>query len=263
MSENKGFFAPSWDFFSWAAIKNVLTISASLAYRTFCSFFKSVGLGSALLVIFFASSLLQTMDRMVLQAYVTSLVEALGFSSSSYSATQIIVLMICVVGIAAAAFALGNFIFVRILMIMHNLSASSASREDVPRKFRQNFVLCLLLGAQYLWAFSLLFFIDARSENRSLKTSFVQALWMALRLLPALILFMVVGTSWFFVPEFLIGVLGAVINIKFDLQGVYAMFMFIPMAFIGLVSTFFRLALFHTLYVKTLEKHGELFGKEA
>lgn len=255
----KGFFAPSWDFFSWSEVKNVMGTSASLAYRTSCAFFNSAWwalLGAVFLAVI---AFFQSIERDVVRNLITSLMEVAPNASG-------VVLMVGVFGVFAfiiGAAVCSMVMFVRMITIMHRLGSNGVERQEVQRSFRQNAFLCLLLPAHYLLAFALLFFIDARPEKRSLRTSFSQAFWMMLRLFPASLLLGIVAAQCFVVPQLVVSIFAVLLNVKFHLTGLLQALTFVPAAVISLSEIFFKMALIHTLYIKTLQKHRELFIKEA
>ena len=258
MSSNKSFFAPSGDFFSVAAFSDVLSTSASLAFRAAKIFFASfwrVGLVLLVAAAYFGIKLYDpsmSVDDFMYYIF-----------STKYSPTFPWHLFVPIAAFALILVIECAFFVSRVVRIMHSLFLPDASGST--NFTRRSFWLSLfsLLITKQFFVFSLLFYMDEPSQDKPLRKSIKNGFKLAVRLIPALLVFGFFSRGLMIVGESIKTALGVLISGILPSQLFFDQVIAAPLETFGLVVMyFFNLALMHTLYTRTLAKHRDLFFEE-
>lgn len=257
MSANKSFFAPSWDFFSTAAFSDVVSTSASLAFRAAKIFFTSfwrVGLVLLAAAVYFGIKLYDpsmSVDDFMYYIF-----------STKYSPTFPWHLFVPIAVFGLILVIECAFFVSRVVRIMHSLSPQAPAGTNLKRRSFWLSLFSLILTQQF-FVFSLLFYMDEPSQEKPLRKSLKRGFWMSLRLIPALFLFGLVSAGIAFLVQIagssvVLAMLKVLPNSSF-----YSVLVALPAFAIWVVVVFFfNLAVMHTLYTRTLANHRDLFFEE-
>jgi hypothetical protein len=258
MSSNKSFFAPSGDFFSVAAFSDVLSTSASLAFRAAKIFFASfwrVGLVLLVAAAYFGIKLYDpsmSVDDFMYYIF-----------STKYSPTFPWHLFVPIAAFALILVIECAFFVSRVVRIMHSLFLPDASGST--NFTRRSFWLSLfsLLITKQFFVFSLLFYMDEPSQEKPLRKSLKRGFWMSLRLIPALLLFGFFSKGLTLIAEGIRFAVAALFSNVLPSQLFFDQIIVAPLEAVGLVAMyFFNLAVLYTLYTKVMAKHRDLFFED-
>ena len=285
MSHNKSFFAPSWDFFSWAEAKSVVSTTLSLAWRTAKELCKSPVLGFMFIV---TAIMFDVVGKIGWGIWFKGLMD----TGVSVEAKAFLVLLILVIVIFFLY--VPHRVFSRILLLMNSIAGSegrSAESLLVRRKEASASYGLWVISLPFIWivwdgygrwmipfaivyfAQIFLLFMDAQSKEKSSWYSIKRYFWVGWRLLPSVLVLAPIGLAIFLPIITLVGVLSYVLTmgvIKLWLVAMGAFPEYLPgvavFAFSSLlmvpVSLLLTLAHTHTLYTRIMSRHRDLFFEE-
>ena len=260
MNKNKGFFAPSWDFFSWSEIKCVISTSIILAWRTAKELFKTP-LWALLFVV--TAGMLDAASVDLFGAIITFLSQA----DALLAGKIVVVLFIPVLFLF--------FLYVpyrvlsRVVLSMNALSGITGRSADSvlarENEASNSFGLRLLALSPRSFAGLFVLFMDVRAKEKSSWYSIKRSFWMALRLLPASIPIMLIFLV-LFVPLSMLALSGGAGLVYLSLAKMTAVQIMVSASVVSFLAAPIMLLLVlsfqHTLYTRIIARHSDLIFEE-
>ena len=263
MNENKSFFSPSWDFFSWQGLKSLISTTITLAYKTTITYLNSP------LRLFLVATVLATAIGIKFYNPTISIEDFFYYIfSSKYSIAFpwhifIPVAIVFIALLAEAIPAILNF-----TEIMHTLTFKTTPQI----KHRKTAILISLLStihtvgfsyatsaivsfiAKPLFLFTLFFYMNQYSEESSFKEALKKGFLLLLKLLPVIALLSAISIRLFNSLELAGSNILAIAHESIPTLFHSIATITVPIQITWNIATFsLGLALFHTLYTKTLE----------
>lgn len=174
----KGFFAPSWDFFSWVEIKSVISTSISLAWKTARELLRMPSLALLFIV---TAVMSEYFGSEFWQGVVKELVEA-----DPPGGTKLVWFLLFLYFLVVAYHAVS-----RVLLVMNRLSGYDGRSAGVvavrENEAARSFGLRLAALGPVYFSHLFILFMDVRSKEKSSWPSIKRSFWMGWRLLPSLI----------------------------------------------------------------------------